>query len=232
MAAARARLLPAAAAAVAATAAAAGGLALAQPELPALGLPSLGLAALDPPASPAAAGGAPAHGGAARRGVLPPMAQVGWVRDLAAGEGVRLVFDADSMCRTPALRDHMVPPSAAPDGSVLWPRPTPAALSGPCVPRPLAAPGLGRAATALLVPVASPATAVLDACILLGLSLQNKASQSVLTTHDAAAPACRAGMRRSARRSLCCPRARSSRRSYSAACSPTRSATTARPTGA
>jgi len=134
MAAARARLLPAAAAAAAATAAAAGGLALAQPELPALGMPYLGLAAVDPPASPAAARAVPAHGGGARRG-LPPMAQVGWVRDLAAGEGARLVFDAESMCRTPVLRDHMVPPSAALDGSVLWPLPAPAALSRPCAAR-------------------------------------------------------------------------------------------------
>jgi len=155
MAAARARLLPAAAAAVAATAAAAGGLALAQPELPALGLPSLGLAALDPPASPAAAGGAPAHGGAARRGVLPPMAQIGWVRDLAAGEGTRLVFDADSMCRTPALRDHMVPSLrhvtavcslASPCACCILGVMRGSALPRPLGSRPLAAPCLGRVA--------------------------------------------------------------------------------------
>lgn len=105
-------LLPVAAAAAAGTA---GGVVLAQAEPPlplaALGLPRGGLAA---------AGGEAPQGLGPGKGLevspaleRPRLADVAWVRDLAAGAGAKAVFTADSMCCTPTYANHLARPAVA-----------------------------------------------------------------------------------------------------------------------
>ena len=103
-------LLPVAAAAAAGTA---GGVALTQAEPPlplaALGLPRGGLAGAD---GGTLQGLDPSKGLEVRAArARPALADVSWVRDLAAGAGAKAVFTADSMCCTPTYANHLARPS-------------------------------------------------------------------------------------------------------------------------
>ena len=106
-------LLPVAAAAAAGTA---GGVALTQAEAPlplaALGLPRGGLAGVD---GGTLQGLDPSKGlGVRAARARPALADVAWVRDLAAGAGAEAVFTADSLCCTPTYAHHLARPSCGP----------------------------------------------------------------------------------------------------------------------
>ena len=106
-------LLPVAAAAAAGTA---GGVALTQAETPlplaALGLPHGGLAGAD---GKTLQGLDPSKGlGMRAARERPVLADVAWVRELAAGADAKAVFTADSMCCTPKYANHLARPSCGP----------------------------------------------------------------------------------------------------------------------